>query len=128
MLEQWLWPHLEEDFLSQLYFQQDGAPPRFQMTVRDFLDENLPGAWIGLAGPTSWTHTFRHLPRETYTYGDLRKISITTTDPQSVRELGERISLAIAKADESQSQRTWEEFEIRLDMCRVSNDEAISPL
>jgi hypothetical protein len=31
-------------------FQQDGAPPHFHRDVRSYLDENLPGQWIGRRG------------------------------------------------------------------------------
>jgi hypothetical protein len=39
-----LWPQYDnEDF----YFQQDGAPPHYAVTVREFPDKELPHRWIG---------------------------------------------------------------------------------
>ena len=35
-----------EDFI----FQQDGAPPHWKLAVRAYLNDNLPGRWIGRAG------------------------------------------------------------------------------
>lgn len=35
-------------------FQPDGAPPHYRLAVRQVLDENLPGAWIGRRGRTPW--------------------------------------------------------------------------
>ena len=35
---------------SELYLMQDGAPPHWDKTVRDWLNENLPGRWIGRGG------------------------------------------------------------------------------
>lgn len=34
-----------------LAFQQDGAPPHFAATVRQFLNDTFPGRWIGRRGP-----------------------------------------------------------------------------
>jgi hypothetical protein len=48
--------------------------------------------------------------------------------PQSIRKLRERFSQAIANDDESQLWRTWEEFEYRVDICRVTNGAHIEHL
>ena len=32
---------------SEVFYQQDGAPPHYHQDVRAFLDENLQGHWIG---------------------------------------------------------------------------------
>jgi hypothetical protein len=46
MLQNLLMPHLaEEEFI----FQQDGAPPHWQMDVWDYLNGNLPDRWIDYA-------------------------------------------------------------------------------
>ena len=42
--------HDNDDF----FFQQDGAPPHDAVTVRKFLDEQLPNRWIGRRGPVEW--------------------------------------------------------------------------
>jgi len=42
---------------SELFYQQDGAPPHYHRDVRSFLDENLQGHWIGRRG------TFEFPPR-----------------------------------------------------------------
>ena len=31
-------------------FQQNGAPPHWKLSVRTYLNDNLPGRWIGRAG------------------------------------------------------------------------------
>lgn len=41
-------PHLLE---NQLNLQQDGAPPRFALIVREWLNNYLPHRWIGRGGP-----------------------------------------------------------------------------
>jgi hypothetical protein len=50
-LEQWLRPQLKENFLGQLQFKQDGAPPHFRMT------ELLNGKPEGGLHRTSMTHS-----------------------------------------------------------------------
>jgi hypothetical protein len=32
------------------YFQQDGAPPHYYQDIRSYLDDILPGQWIGQRG------------------------------------------------------------------------------
>jgi hypothetical protein len=54
--------------------------------------------------------------------GICERPDITTSIPQSLRELRERILEAIAKADESQWRSTWEAFQLRVDICRVINE------
>lgn len=40
--------------VNEIWFQQDGAPPHFARTVREFLDEVFPGRWIGRRGSIEW--------------------------------------------------------------------------
>ena len=42
---------------SEVFYQQDGAPPHYHRDVRAFLDENLQGHWLGRRG------TFEFPPR-----------------------------------------------------------------
>lgn len=48
---------LENDPLlleQQLHFQQDGAPPHYAASVRQYLNLQYPGRWIGRRGPMEW--------------------------------------------------------------------------
>ena len=60
---------------SRLIFQQDGAPPHFRITVRDYLEETFGQRWIGRGGPTSWPPRSPDLtPPDFYAWGlDLSK-------------------------------------------------------
>ena len=52
MLEQFLEHQLISDgIMDTVVFQQDGAPPHFAITVRDYLNQAFPGRWIGRAVP-----------------------------------------------------------------------------
>lgn len=46
MLENWLFPQLEQE-AQQFIFQQDGAPPHWHLSVRNYLNVNYPRRWIG---------------------------------------------------------------------------------
>jgi len=48
MLQLCLMPQLQEDIVDFI-FQQDGAPPHYNLDVRAHLNANLPGRWIGRA-------------------------------------------------------------------------------
>ena len=55
MLEQFLEPQLISDgIMDTVVFQQDGAPPHFAITVRDYLNQDFPARWIGRAAPMKW--------------------------------------------------------------------------
>ena len=36
------------------WFMQDGAPPHFALAVREYLNANYEGRWIGRDGPVPW--------------------------------------------------------------------------
>ena len=50
MLQAWLIDRLTANEAEDFIFQQDGAPPHWKLSVRAYLNENLPGRWIGRAG------------------------------------------------------------------------------
>jgi hypothetical protein len=37
-----------------VFFQQDGAPPHWNLIVRASLNQRFPNRWIGRASPISW--------------------------------------------------------------------------
>jgi len=60
---------------SEVFYQQDGAPPHYDRDVQAFLDENLQGHWIGQRG------TFEFPPRspdlttlDFYLWGTLKDV------------------------------------------------------
>lgn len=42
------------NILRQCYWQQDGAPPHFEIHVRQYLNEKFGERWIGRGGPVAW--------------------------------------------------------------------------
>jgi hypothetical protein len=54
MLHTWLIPQLrEKGIMDRVWLQQDGAPAHFAIQVREFLDEQFPGRWIGRGSASS---------------------------------------------------------------------------
>lgn len=60
MLREWFIPELERlDVLQDCWFQQDGAPPHYAITVREYLNDVFRDRWIGrgsahLPAPLDW--------------------------------------------------------------------------
>ena len=53
MLQQWFIPKLNELGIREVWFQQDGVPARYALTVRDYLNDTFPDKWIGRGSVTS---------------------------------------------------------------------------
>ena len=50
-----LWPIVSKrDDCADLYFQQDGAPAHYAVSVRKWIDEHFPGRWISHRGAVEW--------------------------------------------------------------------------
>ena len=55
MLENWLMPQFADEEIQEYIYQQDEAPPHWHKKVREYLNEHLPGQWVGCAGATDNT-------------------------------------------------------------------------
>ncbi len=52
MLQEQFLPEVQARGLEDdLIFMQDGAPPHWGRAVRDWLNENFPGRWMGRGSP-----------------------------------------------------------------------------
>jgi hypothetical protein len=60
MLRDWLVPQLEHmNLIGKVWFQQDGAPAHYAISVREYLSDVFRDKWIGsgsaiLAAPLEW--------------------------------------------------------------------------
>lgn len=58
---------------QRLVYQQDGAPAHFGLIVREWLDNNFPGRWIGRNGPIAWPPRSPDLtPLDFYLWGFMK--------------------------------------------------------
>uniref|UniRef100_H3AAA0 Tc1-like transposase DDE domain-containing protein n=1 Tax=Latimeria chalumnae TaxID=7897 RepID=H3AAA0_LATCH len=54
MLQNWFVPELDALGIRQdVWLQQDGVPPHYALSVREFLNDSFPDRWIGRGSPVS---------------------------------------------------------------------------
>ena len=45
---------IQDGILDSVAYQQEGAPPHFALTIRNYLTDIFPGRWIGRASLRLW--------------------------------------------------------------------------
>jgi len=81
---------------SEVFYQQDRAPPHYQRDVRAFLDENLQGHWIGRRGTFEFAQCSPDLsPLDFYLWGTL-KDGVYPKQPATLGDLHAEIRAACA--------------------------------
>nr|CAH7726603.1 unnamed protein product [Callosobruchus chinensis] len=91
-------PSLLEDvplnIRREMWFQQDGCPAHYAHSVREYLDEEFPGRWIGRSGPISWPARSPDLNPLDFFYWGAVKEKVYFKAIESEFELRERIAEA----------------------------------
>lgn len=83
------------NLLPNLWLQLDGAPPHFAAPVRQWLNDNFTGRWIGRLGPISWPPRSPDLnPLDFFLWGHLKNI-VYHTPVESIQDLEARIMRAV---------------------------------
>ncbi|PNF43075.1 hypothetical protein B7P43_G02709 [Cryptotermes secundus] len=74
MLQTSIFPAIRELFGDErFYLQQDGGPPHYHRDVRAYLDDTLPGPWIGRRGAIEYPPRSPDLtPLDFYLWGTLK--------------------------------------------------------
>ena len=62
-------PHLNQRRNQDLLFQQDDAPAHYASIVREYLNKELRGRWIGRGGSIEW-HDLLTCPSMTFGCGE----------------------------------------------------------
>lgn len=119
MLENFVMPQLE-DIGHQVFFQQDGAPPHWNLRVREFLDERMPGRWIGRGGPLLWPPRSPDITPLDFFFWGYVKERVYATKVDNLDDLKQRIRASIATITPEMLQATWREIEYRLDTLRAT--------
>lgn len=97
MLNNFLWPRLEDMDLNNLYFQQDGATCHTARETLNLLQEKFPGRVISRNGDVDWPARSCDLtPLDFFLWGFL-KDQVYTNNPQTIDELKNNIRAAIAE-------------------------------
>jgi hypothetical protein len=102
---------------EEIIYHQDGAPPHYAREVRAYLDNALPGSWLGRAGPIKWPPRSPDLtPLDFFLWGTL-KDKIFQLPPENILELRERIRTTIGEIRPSTLRKVMREFTDRLGYC-----------
>lgn len=108
----------EEDLVN-LHYQQDGAPAHFHRDVRNYLDNEYRGRWIGRNGSIQWPPRSPDLtPLDFYLWGEIKR-RVYVEESNTVAELRLKIIAAFneVKADEFVLRRVKDNHRRRAQLC-----------
>ena len=88
---------------DELCFQQDGPPPHYALTVRDYLNEVFPQRWFGRRGSIEWPSHLPDLTSMDFFFGGVVKNKAYEKNPKIVNELKEYICDEFREVDESRN-------------------------
>ena len=133
MLQLWLMPQLQEDIVDFI-FQQDGAPPHYNLDACAHLNAILPDRWIGRASHND-SLFFTWPPRSPYInpcdfslWGYIKDRVRVPPMPRDLPQLRQRIVEAVAAFDRQMLQRVSQELDYRIDICRITKGAHIEHL
>jgi transposase len=103
---------------TEIFYMQDGAPPHYAQSVRQFLDETFPGRWIGRRGPIEWPARSPDLtPTDFFLWGVI-KDRVYATKHGNLEELKEAITVEIRSLPVELCQRACRSVSKRLQLCK----------
>lgn len=122
MLQEEIVPSLlNEDGEFPEFFQQDGAPPHFGVSVRAWLDQQFPNRWIGRGGPIEWPARSPDLsPLDFYLWGHLKSL-VYAKKIRNLDHLQERIVDACGRISSDVLNSVHIDWENRLKLCVQQN-------
>jgi hypothetical protein len=91
-----------------IHFQQDRTPPHYHWKVRQFLDDQLPGHWVGQAEPIPWPPRSPDLNPLEFFQGYVKEHIYILPLPRTVSEMKECISETIAPVNADMLSITWQ--------------------
>ena len=121
-------PSLElKEIKDTAIFQQDGAPCHFTRAVRNYLDEELPGRWIGRGGPFEWAPRSPDLtPLDFSIWGYLKEM-VYSAPVSCVSELKQRIVEEVQKISTDTLEKIFENAKARIEACAMAGGGHIEP-
>lgn len=103
---------------NMIWFQQDGAPPHYQINVRQYLNEIFPNRWIGRRGSMEWPARSPDLtPLDFFLWGYVKSI-VYKTKPLDLADLRRRITDAIRSVTPEMLRNVRRNFYSRLGFCQ----------
>ena len=134
MLQNWLMDELLANEHEDFIHQQDGAPPQWKLTMRAYLNDNLPRRWIGRASGEDnvmlkWPPRLSDLtPCNFFLWGYVKTLVYVPSLPENVNELKQRITFEQETVTQDMLHHVWEELDYRLDVCQVTGGTHIKHL
>lgn len=121
MLQTFFWPRVQQH--DQFYFQQDGAPPHYSRTVRQWLDYNFAGKWIGRRGPIEWPARSPDLtPPDFFLWGVIKNL-VYAEKPRNLQDLRQAIEQKFTTIDLELCEKVCRSIPERLQKCIRHNGE-----
>lgn len=111
--------YLTNGQMDDVLFQQDGAPPHYSRSVRQYLDEVFPQRWIGRRGAIEWPARSPDLTPLDYFLWGYVKSKVYTTKPQNLDELRARIIDEMDLIPPQMYQSATQAFYTRLAHCQT---------
>lgn len=116
MLQNFVLPKLANIGMPS-FFQQDGAPPHFANIVKDWLNVNFEGKWLGRGGPKEWAARSPDLtPLDFFIWGHLKN-HVYQTPIESLDHLKALITAESQKITGFQLQNSLKNLEKRIHLC-----------
>jgi len=103
---------------NNVWFQQDGAPVHFTLSVRQLLDNIFPQRWIGRRGPIEWPPRSPDLTPLDFFYWGYLKSKVYETKPNDLEELKERIRNVSNELTPEVLKNVTDEVYFRLGLCQ----------
>ena len=128
-----LLPQLNTNYDNYI-LQLDGASPHFHRNVQVLLNRVLQQRWIGSAttGDSQllpWPPRSPDLtPCDFFLWGFVKDSFYVPTLPLSFKELRDRIKHALQTITADILHRVWDEFDYRVDVCRVTQGSHVEGL
>lgn len=109
--------------LRNMWWQQDGCPAHWGRIVREHLDEQFPGRWIGRGGPVAWPPRSPDLtPPDFFLWGAMERLVYETPVP-SEQDLVARVVMAAEtiRQQEGVFARMRASWQVRIQRCIEAN-------
>jgi hypothetical protein len=104
-----------------VFFQQDGTPPHWGLTVRKSLNKTIPNRWIGRDGSITWLPRSPDITPLDFFFWGYVKNQVFRSKIASAVELRARINNTVASGTPQMLENTWREIQYRLDILRATN-------
>ena len=122
LLNKTVWPVISiRDEITNLIWQQDGAPPHYFLPVRQWLDTHFHNKWMGRRGPIEWPPRSPDLtPPDFFLWGVLKN-DVYSNKPNNIDDLKAAIIDSCAKITPAMCAKVCASVPSRMQSCIAAN-------